>query len=61
LKELSNKNSAIGAALALVSVIAFLVLFTLTYPTLQGINPTAAFAAITVAVIGIVWFKKTGC
>jgi hypothetical protein len=26
---------------------------------LQGINPTAAIVAITVAVIGILWFKKT--
>jgi hypothetical protein len=56
---LSNKNLAIGAILVLVTFITFLAFFTETYTTLLSINPAAAMVAITVAVIGIVWFKKT--
>ena len=56
---MSNKNIAIGTVVILVSLITCLAFFTATYATLQGINPTAAIAAITVAVIGIIWFKKT--
>ena len=56
---MSNKNIAIGTVVILVSLITCLALFTATYATLQAINPTAAIAAITVAVIGIAWFKRS--
>ncbi len=56
---MSNKNIAIGTVVILVSLITCLSFFTATFATLQGINPTAVIAAITVAVIGILWFKKT--
>jgi hypothetical protein len=42
----------------LVSLITVLALAS-SYEALQTINPVAAFTAITVAAIGIVWFKKT--
>lgn len=56
---MSNKNLAIGAVVVLVSFITFLAFFTETYTTLLSINPAAAIVAITVAIIGIIWFKKT--
>lgn len=56
---MNNKNVAIGTVIILVSVITFIAFFTETYTTLLSINPAAAMVAITVAVIGIVWFKKT--
>jgi hypothetical protein len=59
LKNLSNKNIAIGTVVIFVSLITCLAFFTATFPALQCINPTAAIAAITVAVIDIAWFKKT--
>ncbi len=56
---LSHKNLALGSLVVVVSfivVIAFLAAF---YTALQAINPIAAVTAITVALIGAVWFKKT--
>jgi uncharacterized membrane protein len=54
----SSKNIAISAAV-IVSIITFITLFGETYMTLQAINPIAIIAAVTVAVIGIAWFRKT--
>ena len=56
---MNNKNVAIGTVIILVSVITCLAFFTETYTALLSINPAAAIVAITVAIIGIVWFKKT--
>ena len=59
LNRLSHKNLALGSLaviFSLIVLIAFLVTF---YTALQAINPVAAFTALFVAVIGIVWFKKT--
>ena len=56
---MSNKHIAIGTVIIFVSLITCLAFFTATFAALQGINPTAAIVAITVAVIGILWFKKT--
>jgi len=56
---LSHKNLALGILAVLVS---FLVLNTFSatfYNTLQAIDPVAALSALTVAVVGITWFKKT--
>jgi hypothetical protein len=56
---MKHKNSIIGAALILVSLVTF-VAFIITISTnLQAINPIATLTAIAVAVIGIVWFKRT--
>ncbi len=55
---MSNRNIAVGTVAVLVSI-AVLVLAAETYFTLQTINPTAAIGAVTVALIGFVWFKKT--
>jgi hypothetical protein len=56
--EVSNKNLIIGTAIVLVLVVSagFLVE---VYLAIESINPTAAIAAITVALIGVVWMKKT--
>jgi hypothetical protein len=56
--RLSTKNIAIGAVI-LVSIISFISLLGETYIALQSINPIAIIAAVTVAFIGIIWFKKT--
>lgn len=55
---MSNKNIAICAVIV-VSIITFVTLLAETYMRLQGINTVAVIAAITVAIIGIAWFKKT--
>ena len=55
---MSNKNFAIGTLIVLVSIVT-VGLLAEAFLTLQGINPIAALAAITVAVIGVVWLKKT--
>jgi hypothetical protein len=56
---LSNKTFAIGTAIVLVSLITCLALFAESYAIVQSINPIAAIAAITVALIGLAWFKRT--
>jgi hypothetical protein len=56
---MSHKNSAIGATLILVSLVTFVALITTATADLPSINPIAALIAIAVAVIGIVWFKRT--
>ncbi len=55
---MSSKHIAISAVI-IVSIITFIALLGETYMTLQAINPIAVAAAITVALIGIAWFKKT--
>ena len=57
---MSHKNLAIGTAVILVSFLTLIAFLTTSYATLQAINPIAALTAITVAIIGIAWFKKTG-
>ncbi len=55
---MSSKHIAISAVI-IVSIVTFLALLEETYVVLQAINPIAVAAAITVALIGIAWFKKT--
>lgn len=55
-EKLSHKNLAIGTVAIL--VFSLLALLISSYTTLQTINPIAALTAITVAIIGIIWFKK---
>ncbi len=58
LEGLSRKNLAIGS-IVLVSFLAVAMVVAASYSALQAINPIAALTAVTVAVIGIVWFKKS--
>jgi hypothetical protein len=55
---LTHRNLTVGA-IALVSLIALIAFFTETYAALQYINPAAAIASVAVAIIGIIWFRKT--
>jgi len=55
---LSNKTIAISTII-IVSFITLAALSAEIYATLQTINPVAAIAAVTVALIGIIWFRKT--
>ena len=54
---MSNKKLAISTAIVLVLIVSagFLVE---VYLALERINPAATIAAITVALIGVVWMKK---
>ena len=54
---MSTKSIAIGIAIVVVSIIG--VAITEPYVIMHGINPAAALAAVTVAVIGVMWLKKT--
>ncbi len=56
---MSKKTIAIGAILLLFSLISGSAVFTASYAALQSINPAAVIAAITVAAIGFLWFKKS--
>jgi hypothetical protein len=55
---MSKRNIAFGGILVLFSVVASATVFTAAYTALQSINPAAALAAVTVAVIGFAWFRK---
>jgi hypothetical protein len=54
-----HKNLAFGTAAILVFAITLTALLTTSYSAIETINPVAALTAITVAIIGITWFKKT--
>jgi hypothetical protein len=56
---MSPKNLAIGTATVLAFSITLTVLLATSYSAIETINPVAALTAITVAIIGIAWFKKT--
>ena len=56
---MNRKSIAIGSILVIFSLVSSLAVFTATYTALQSINPAAAVAAVTVAIIGFAWFKKT--
>jgi len=59
LESVSKRNIAIGAILVMFSLVTVTAVFTAVYAALQSINPAAAVAAITIAAIGFLWFKKT--
>ena len=58
-RQMNRRNLAVGASLITLSAAATLTVFVSANTVLQTINPFAALAAVTVAIIGIVWFKKT--
>lgn len=58
MRTVRHKKLALGTLLIFSTVIVmFLTAFSQTI--LQTVNPVAALTAVTVAVIGIAWFKKT--
>ena len=57
--EVINKNLAIGTAIVLVLIVSVGFLGE-GFLAVERINPIAAIAAITVALIGVVWLKKNG-
>jgi len=54
---LSSKNFALSAVI-IASIITLVTFLGQLFMTFQEINPIAVFAAIIVALIGVVWFKK---
>jgi preprotein translocase subunit SecD len=56
---LSHKNLAIGTIAVLVSAVAVTAILVTCYSVIEAINPVAALTAVTVAAIGIIWFKKS--
>lgn len=59
---MSHKSLAAGGLAVFVSVIVAAVVLATSYTalgSLQAINPVAALTAITVAIVGMVWFKKS--
>jgi hypothetical protein len=58
-RNLIKRNLAVGTFLFLFALVSSLVTFTLVYTAPESINPVAALAAVTVAIVGIAWFKKT--
>ncbi len=55
---MSRKNLAMGTVV-IFFFIALTAFLTTSYSAIETINPIAALTAITVAIIGIAWFKKT--
>ncbi len=55
---LSHRKAVLGAVVVSVCFVAVAVIVTFA-PVLESINPVAALTAVTVAVVGMVWFKKT--
>jgi hypothetical protein len=55
--QLSHKSLAIGTIVILASSITIVSLLAMN-SMLQAFNPVAAVTALTVALIGIVWFKR---
>jgi hypothetical protein len=56
---LSHKNLAIGTIAVLVSAVAVTAILVTCYSVIEAINPVAALTAVTVAAIGMIWFKKS--
>ena len=54
-----HKILVVGTIVSLVSVMSLAVFFSFFITAQQAINPLAALTAVAVAVIGIIWFKKT--
>jgi heme/copper-type cytochrome/quinol oxidase subunit 2 len=56
---LSNKTIAVSTVIIIISLVTLAALSAEIYARLQTINPVAAIVAVAVAVVGIIWFKKT--
>ena len=59
---MSHKSLAVGGLAVFVTVIvaaSVLATYYTALSSLQAINPVAALTAFTVAIVGMVWFKKS--
>jgi hypothetical protein len=54
-----RKNLVVGTGIGLVGLIILFTVLITSFSTPIVINPSAALTATIVAVIGIIWFKKT--
>ena len=59
LRDLSREKLAATLLVICVTLIAIATLYALITIVFAEINPVAAIAAITVAVAGLAWFRKT--
>jgi hypothetical protein len=50
------KKFAVGAVVTVTTCLAFM---TFAYVTIQGFNKPAAIVATVIAIIGILWLKRT--
>lgn len=57
--DLSHKTLVIAMVAFLVSIIALIAILFFSSNFIQAINPVAALTATTVALIGMVWFKRS--
>ena len=53
------KSLLIAATIVFISFATLITCLITSYAALQTLNPIAALTAITVAIIGILWFRKT--
>ncbi len=56
---MSAKRTIIGALTVIIALLTIFALLTYGSSIGQYLNPAAVFAAVAVAVAGIVWFKKS--
>lgn len=56
---MSRKKLALGTVAVLISFSFTVAVLVTSFSIIEAINPIAAATAITVAVVGIIWFKKT--
>jgi hypothetical protein len=59
LTALSRRKLAITIGVICAALMAIATLYALTAAAFAEVNPVAAIAAISVAVAGIAWFRKT--
>jgi hypothetical protein len=60
--DLSHKSLTLGGFAVFISIIVATAVLATSYTaltSLQAINPLAALTAITVAILCIIWFKKS--
>ena len=56
---MSRKNLVVGTGIGLVALIILVAVLVASFSVPIAINPLGALSAAVVAVLGIVWFKKT--
>jgi hypothetical protein len=59
LEDLSREKLAVALVVICASLIAITMLYVLITVVFAELNPVATVAAISVAVAGLAWFKKT--
>jgi len=57
--DLSHKSLVIAMVAFLISIVALIAVLFFSSNFIQAINPVAALTATTVALIGMVWFKRS--